>query len=456
MNPSLLRLSLVSFAAVVTWRLTGGAAWPLLAPALVVVAQLGETILVSRFAERAGARLAEINDPANGSRLASAEAATSYPWVVASLAVLFWAAAFRWPGVVRLEVPLALLCCCHATAFRVAQKLGWAEAAASVAKTWRERLALPGWQRLRSAEMLWIPKRGLLTTGKLRVGQVESLRDDLRPEDVLRMGAALYRSEGTPLGEVLQQAARRAHLALPRLQDATALPDGTRAGTIDDRRYHLGSLSLARKLGFTTESLKAGWAGHEAAGGTMLLLLDETGPAGLLAVEDPLRSGAAELSRLLRSAGAPKLGVLSDDPPDTAKTFGEALGYEASVGEVTDTNCALAIGSEPGAAALLTRPSDYPSGAMGAEATIWLVAEGEAVPADAELVIRGDDPAPAVLAWAEATATRDRDRQRVRRIFAKLTVVVAAAMLACPLPILVALDAAVVLLELTASLRRVA
>jgi hypothetical protein len=54
------------------------------------------------------------------------------------------------------------------------------------------------------------------------------------------------------------------------------------------------------------------------------------------------------------------------------------------------------------------------------------------------------------------TATRERDRRRVRRIFARLTVVIAAAILACPLPLLVALDAAVVLLELADSLRRVA
>ncbi len=53
MSPSFLRLALVTCAAVVAWRL-GGSAWPLFAPLVVVLAQLAETVLLSRFCERAG------------------------------------------------------------------------------------------------------------------------------------------------------------------------------------------------------------------------------------------------------------------------------------------------------------------------------------------------------------------------------------------------------------------
>lgn len=455
MSPSFLRLALVTFASVLAWRLSGGTAWPLLAPLVVVVAQLAETVLLSRFCEAAGAQLEEVADPENGAELASGEMAAAYPWILASLAVIGWGVAYRWPGLVRLEVALGLLCLAHGTAFGMVKRLGWAEAATVIGRIWRERVPLPAYRRLRSATLLWLPKRGLLTVGQPRVDQVESLRDECRPEDVLRLAAALHHREDTPLGAALQQAARRAHLALPRVQDATALPEGTRAGSVEGRRYHLGAPSLIGKLGFDDGVMDADQTAIIAAGGTLLILMDDAGPLGLVAIVDPLQEPGPAVFGMLRQAGAPRCGLLTDEPPEIARKFAAAVGCDESAGEVDDQNSALAVGSGGGPAALLTWAGGYPKAAAGAEATIWLVPHGEAVPDAAQLVIRGDSPAPAALAWSEATATRQRDHRRVRRVATRLSVVIVAAVLGCPLPLLVLLDAAVVLLELGDSLRRV-
>ncbi len=371
------------------------------------------------------------------------------------MAVVGWAVAYRWPGLVRLEVCLGLLCCCHATAFGMVKRLGWAEAAAVLGRHWRERVPLPAYRRLRRATVLWLPKRGLLTAGRPRVDQVESFRDEVRPEDVLRLAAALHHRQDPPLGAALQQAARRAHLALPRVQDATALPDGTRAGSVEGRRHHLGAPSLLGKLGFGDTVIEPERLALVAAGGTLLVLLDDAGPLGLLALEDPLLEPGPALLGMLQQAGAPRCGLLTDDPPETARMFADAIGCAEARGEVDDQNSALAVGGGAGPAALLTWPGGYPGAAAGAEATIWVVADGEPVPAQAELVIRGTSPAPAALAWSEAAATRERDRRRVRRVATRLSVVILAAALTCPLPLLVVLDAAVALAELTDSLRRV-
>lgn len=454
MSPSFLRLTLVSFAAAVAWRLGGGAAWVLAAPLLVVFAQLAETALLSRFSERSGVPLRELGERDNGADLASAEAAQAYPWVISSLAIVAWAAAYRWPAVVRLEIALGLLCCAHGTAFGMARRLGFAEAAAAIGRIWRERVPLPAYQRLRSATVLWLPKRGLLTVGQPRVDQVESLQDAFRPEEVLRLAAALLDREDTPLGGALQQAARRARLARPRVQDATALPDGTRAGSVEGRRYHLGTPPLIAKLGFDLAAIEPERLTLVARGGTLLVLLDDTGPLGLIAIEDPLAEPGPAIFTMLRQAGAPRCGLLTDDPPDTARAFADAIGCDEALGEVEPRHSALAIGGS-GPAALLTWPGGFAEAAAGAEATIWVVPDSDAAPAGAELVIRGGSPAPAALAWSEATATRERDRRRVRRVALRLMVVVVAAVLRCPLPLLVLLDAGTVLAEIGDSVRRV-
>ena len=210
-------------------------------------------------------------------------------------------------------------------------------------------------------------KTGTLTRGEPRVVAVSPL-DGHDEEGVLRLAAALEARSEHPLARAIVDHARERGVTVEPAEEVRALPGRGATGRVAGRQTWVGSHRLllemdaeaARALqGHTdghgdpdapvdgtrtpdadaaprgsvrlaTPALEARLAELSAAGRSAVVVGDEGGVRGLIAVADALRPGAAETVAALRRQGVRRLVMLTGDNRTTA----EAVAAEAGIDEI--------------------------------------------------------------------------------------------------------------------------
>ena len=123
--------------------------------------------------------------------------------------------------------------------------------------------------------------------------------------------------------------AESASSAGPRVERFRALPGRGVRAEVDGRLTFVGRPEL---LGAHAEdpALAAAVSRLEAEGKTAVVVGDEGGPIGVIAVSDPLRPGAAAAVAALRRLGVRGITMLTGDNPETAA----AIATQAGIGDV--------------------------------------------------------------------------------------------------------------------------
>jgi heavy metal translocating P-type ATPase len=167
-------------------------------------------------------------------------------------------------------------------------------------------------------------KTGTLTEGRPHLESVTPLGGSLDEDDVLALAAAAERPSEHPLAGAVVQAARERGLPVADATDFTSIPGrGVRAavgGTI----VVVGSPAMLEET--AAEEVTATIARLEAGGNTVVVVIADGRPAGLLALVDRLRTDAADtVARLAELTGnAPVL--LTGDHPAAAGRVAGAVG----------------------------------------------------------------------------------------------------------------------------------
>ncbi|MFP3939115.1 MAG: heavy metal translocating P-type ATPase [Thermoanaerobaculia bacterium] len=220
-------------------------------------------------------------------------------------------------------------------------------------------------------------KTGTLTRGEPRVVAVAPL-DGHDEEGVLRLAAALEARSEHPLARAIVEYARERRVAVEPAEEVRALPGRGATGRVEGRQAWVGSHRLLLELDeeaaregrdgpdgdgrpagtggggpdaapagggigtaervlpptvavrLATPALEARLAELSAAGRSAVVVGDEDGVRGLVAVADALRPGAAEVVAALRRQGIRRLVMLTGDNRPTA----EAVAAEAGIDEV--------------------------------------------------------------------------------------------------------------------------
>ncbi|MCC7492296.1 MAG: hypothetical protein IT204_08130 [Fimbriimonadaceae bacterium] len=424
-----LRAFLVTLAALLAWRL-GQPAWASLGALLVLLpGWLCEAALVARCAGAGSRELDLRRQQPDLSRLRSTDGARTYPWLLASLAVLAGTAGYLRPDLLPATAGLGLLVLAHPTAFRAVQRLTWPAAAARVEQAW----GVPPWPRLLAqlwaAKSLLVAHRGLLS-GELQCGEPQALAADLRPQDVLRIAAALLRPESTPLAAAVVAAARAQRLALPNLADALLQPLVGRRGTFQEQSYELGGGSLLSRHGLTAPPQAAPAADQEP-----LWLLRDGALVGCLPLTATPLPGAETVATAIRRSGVGSTAMLTDgDPQDLAALrrqlrLGQVIGPVGSpTDEVIDHGLAgPVIGFAP------------PGVEYGVRGVQWLGLDPAASAPTAEpLLLTRPEVLP--VAWQAAREALVRDSKLSQAVWTSGLLAVVAAGCGLPLTLLVAAD----------------
>jgi len=267
--------------------------------------------------------------------LADKVASYFVPAVVATAALSF--AAWAWLGpeprlayaVVNAVAVLIIACPCA---------LGLATPMSIMVGTGRGALAgvlirnAEALETLEKVDTLLVDKTGTLTEGKPRVTRVMAV-DAADEDELLRLAASLERGSEHPLGAAIVSGAAARGLELAPVGDFRSLTGKGVSGEVAGRSVALGNERLVAELGADTRTLARDVAALRAEGATVMFVLLDGRPAGLIAVADPIKDSTPEALRLLREEGIEVVMVTGDNQV-TAAAVARTLGLERVEAEV--------------------------------------------------------------------------------------------------------------------------
>ncbi len=257
--------------------------------------------------------------------------------VVAVLTFLGWVLAGRPPvaGMVAAVAVLVVACPCA---------LGLATPAAIMVASGRgaEQGVLlkggEGLQRVGDVDVVVLDKTGTITRGAPDVTDVVPLGpagDGAGPErEFLRLAAAAERGSEHPLAAAIVRFAERQGLDLSApVTDFAAVPGGGVRAGVDGHQVLVGSARLLAENGIDPAPAQGVVQRLEGEAKTAVLVAVDGRVAGVIAIADTVKPGAAEAVRRLRRMGI-QVVMLTGDNRRTAEAIARQVGIERVVAEV--------------------------------------------------------------------------------------------------------------------------
>jgi heavy metal translocating P-type ATPase len=186
-------------------------------------------------------------------------------------------------------------------------------------------------EQLGSITAVAFDKTGTLTQGAPQLTDVDTL-DGTRYETdtILIWAAAAEHPSEHPLAQAIVAAAAERGLRLPTAQDFDSAPGRGVRATIDGHSVEVGSPRHLLPDAGTSAPISAAVADLEAAGKTVVIVLADGVPAGILALADQLRPGAADTVAELTALTGTEPVLLTGDNARAASTLAAHIGITDS------------------------------------------------------------------------------------------------------------------------------
>lgn len=187
-------------------------------------------------------------------------------------------------------------------------------------------------ERLRDVDTVVIDKTGTLTEGRPRLVAVEPAAG-FDEEDLLRLAASVERVSEHPLAAAIVAGAEARDVAPAKAEDFDSLTGKGVRGTVDGRQVAVGNARLLAELGTAAGDLEARADALAGEGRTVVHVVVDGEPAGLLAVADPIKESTPAAIDALRALGL-RVVMLTGDREETARAVARELGIEEVLAEV--------------------------------------------------------------------------------------------------------------------------
>ncbi len=188
-------------------------------------------------------------------------------------------------------------------------------------------------ERLRDVDTIVFDKTGTLTAGTPVVTDLVALTGT--EEALLRAMAALEAQSEHPLGKAVLQ--RAEGLDLPAVTDFCSHTGYGVSGLIDGVRYYAGNEKLMAQHGIAAETAADLQSRFAAEGKTPLLLANEDGLCGVIAVADTEKPTAAQTVAALQKQNI-DCYMLTGDNKRTAEAVAARLGVSHVIADVLPQN----------------------------------------------------------------------------------------------------------------------
>jgi Cu+-exporting ATPase len=185
---------------------------------------------------------------------------------------------------------------------------------------------------LEKVDTIVVDKTGTLTEGKPRLVSVEPM-EGWSENDLLRMTASLERASEHPLAEAIVAGAREKSVELTDAQDFESVTGKGVIGKVDGRTVGLGNSTLVQEQGADAGRFNERSEALRKDGQTVMFVVVDGKPAGLLGVTDPIKQSTPEAIRLLHREGI-RIVMLTGDSRTTAEAVAKKLGIDEVEAEV--------------------------------------------------------------------------------------------------------------------------
>lgn len=182
-------------------------------------------------------------------------------------------------------------------------------------------------ERLRQVDTVLFDKTGTLTEGKPAVAAVEPA-GDWTEEGLLRIAAAAERGSEHPLARAVVQAAGQRGLQPPRAEGFDSITGGGVRATVDGRAVLIGKANLLEQERVAVSpAMRDRAAGWQREGRTTIFVAVDRVLAGLVGLEDPIKSGTPRAVDELHRQGL-RLIMVTGDSEGTARAVASRLGLD--------------------------------------------------------------------------------------------------------------------------------
>jgi len=178
-------------------------------------------------------------------------------------------------------------------------------------------------ETLEKVDTLVIDKTGTLTEGKPRLTTVHVL--DGQPEnELLRLTASLEQASEHPLAASIVKGAMERKLSLSPPSDFQSLTGRGTTGTVDGRQVVVGNAKLFEERAISIQPLLAIAEDLRSKGQTVMFVVIDGWPAGLIGVADPIKASTPEAIQMLHSEKL-RIVMLTGDNRQTALAVAQQL-----------------------------------------------------------------------------------------------------------------------------------
>ena len=261
-------------------------------------------------------------------------------------------------------------------------------------------------QALRDTDIVAFDKTGTLTVGKPVLNKIITAKGFDEKQTLADVAAVELRSEH-PIGEALNEAAKKAGISLSTVAEFNSKPGFGISGKVNGRDVIIGADRYMNEINVDISgfSKDAEIFGNE--GMTPFYAAIDNKAAAIFAVEDPVKQNSGKTIAELQNMGV-ATALVTGDNRNTAKTIGSKLGISEIVAEVLPAGKVDAVkkirGGERRVAFVGDGINDAP--ALAAADTGIAIGTGADVAIEsADVVLMSGDPTGVVNAIAISKAT---------------------------------------------------
>ena len=185
---------------------------------------------------------------------------------------------------------------------------------------------------MRTVDTLVVDKTGTLTEGKPRVQSVRLTRE-VDEQTLLRLAASLERHSEHPLATAIVSGARDRGVKLTEASRFNSLTGKGVVGEVDGHRVAVGNRALLEEFNAATGDLTAQAETLRSNGQTIMFVIVDEKPAGIIGVADPIKETTPDAIRQLHAEGI-RIVMLTGDSRTTAEAVARNLGIDEVQAEV--------------------------------------------------------------------------------------------------------------------------
>ncbi|AJZ56434.1 copper-translocating P-type ATPase (plasmid) [Paraburkholderia fungorum] len=187
-------------------------------------------------------------------------------------------------------------------------------------------------ETLQKVDTLVVDKTGTLTLGKPKLTAV-MVALGFDDHQVLQLGASLERASEHPLASAIVAGAQEKGLALLPVADFRSFTGKGVTGVVNGHEVGIGNRSLLDALSVGAAALDRQAATMRAEGQTVMFVVVDGEPAGLIGVNDPIKDTTPEAIRALHAEGL-QVVMLTGDNRVTADAVARKLDIDQVFADV--------------------------------------------------------------------------------------------------------------------------